>query len=101
MSWRVLPDFGRTTGAVSAYPVTLPVVTPGGDSPRLEYALHTFSAGEVRVEVHLAPSLDFQSGEGLRYAISINDEAPQIVPVGTWAPHPNWERRWPTACGGS
>ncbi|MDI1247458.1 MAG: glycosyl hydrolase 115 family protein, partial [Lacunisphaera sp.] len=91
VEWKTLPGFGRTLGGVTAFPVTLPAVTPDGDSPRLEYDLHTFSSGDVKVEVHLAPSLDFQSGEGLRYAISIDDEAPQIVKVGTWAPQANWE----------
>ncbi len=91
VTWQKLPDFGRTHGGVTAFPVTMPATQPGGGSPRLEYDLHTFSAGDVRVEVHLAPSLDFQSGEGLRYAISIDDEAPQIIKVGTWSPQSNWE----------
>ncbi|MFZ5493760.1 MAG: glycosyl hydrolase 115 family protein [Verrucomicrobiota bacterium] len=91
VTWQRLPDFGRTHGGVTAFPVTLPAVSPGGGSPRLEYDLHTFSAGDVQVEVHLAPSLDFQSGEGLRYAVSLDDEPPQIVKVGTWSPQANWE----------
>ncbi|WP_069960922.1 glycosyl hydrolase 115 family protein [Lacunisphaera limnophila] len=89
--WKVLPGFGRTLGGVTTMPVTQPAVVPSGNSPRLEYDLHTFSAGEIKVEVHLAPSLDFQSGEGLRYGISIDDEPPQVVKVGTWAPQSNWE----------
>lgn len=91
VEWKTLPDFGRTLGGVTAFPVTMPAVTPGGDSPRLEYDLHTFATGDVKVEVQLAPSLDFQSGEGLRYAISIDDEAPQVIKVGTWSPQSNWE----------
>ena len=90
VTWQKLPDFGRTHGGVTAFPVTMSAVAPGGASPRLEYDLHTFSSGDVKVEVHLAPSLDFQSGEGLRYAISIDDEPPQIVKVGTWMPQANW-----------
>ncbi|RXK53533.1 glycosyl hydrolase [Oleiharenicola lentus] len=89
-TWQKLPGFGRTHGGVTAFPVTLPAVTPGGATPRLEYDLHAFSSGDVKVEVHLAPSLDFQSGEGLRYAVSIDDEPPQVVKVGTWTPQANW-----------
>ncbi|MFO1449010.1 MAG: glycosyl hydrolase 115 family protein [Opitutaceae bacterium] len=91
VTWKSLPEFGRTRGGITAFPVTHAEVKPGGDSPRLEYDLHTFSSGDVKVEVHLAPSLDFQSGEGLRYGISIDDEAPQVVKVGTWSPQTNWE----------
>ncbi|HEX2862734.1 MAG TPA: hypothetical protein VHN79_13895, partial [Lacunisphaera sp.] len=90
VTWQKLPDLGRTHGGVTAFPVTMPAATPGGGSPRLEYDLHTFSSGDVKVEVHLAPSLDFQSGEGLRYALSIDDEAPQVIKVGTWS-QANWE----------
>lgn len=90
ITWQALPDFGRTDGGVTAFPVTLPTVTPGGNSARLEYDLHTFSSGDVTVEVHLAPSLDFQSGDGLRYALSIDDEPPRIIKVGTWSPPSNW-----------
>ncbi|MCR6630468.1 MAG: glycosyl hydrolase 115 family protein [Magnetospirillum sp.] len=91
VTWKTLPNFGRTQGGVTAFPVLTPAVPPGGDSPRIEYDFHTFSAGESTVEVHLAPSLDFQSGEGLRYAISVDDEAPQIIKVGTWTTLRDWE----------
>jgi hypothetical protein len=90
VTWQRLPNFGRTHGGVTAFPVTMSAVTPGANTPRLEYDLHTFSAGDVQVEVHLAPSLDFQSGAGLRYAISIDDEPPQVMKVGTWVPQSNW-----------
>jgi len=90
VEWKVLPDFGRALGGVTAFPVTMPDVAPGGNSPRLEFDLHTFRSGEARVEVHLAPSLDFQSGEGLRYGISIDDEPPQVMKVATWSPQANW-----------
>lgn len=90
VTWQRLPNFGRTHGGVTAFPVTQPAITPGAGTPRLEYDLHTFTSGPVQVEVHLAPSLDFQSGAGLRYAISIDDEPPQVLKVGTWSPQSNW-----------
>lgn len=91
VEWKVLPDFGRTLGGVTAFPVTMAPIAPGGDSPRLEFDVHTFSAGEVKVEMHFAPSLDFQSGEGLRYGVSIDDEPLQVMKLATWAPQSNWE----------
>lgn len=89
--WQVLPDFGRTLGGVTAFPITTPEQTPKGDAPRLEYDLHLFTAGEVTVEVHTAPSLDFQPGEGLRYAVSFDDEAPQIIKLGNTPTEKTWE----------
>jgi len=90
--WRTLADFGRTLGGVTTSPVLAADRTPGGDSPRLEYDLHLFTAGEVQVEFHLAPSLNFQPGEGLRFAVSFDDAVPQIVQVGTWETLATWEK---------
>jgi hypothetical protein len=36
--------------------------------------------------------LDFQSGEGLRFAVTFDDEPPQVLPVGTMATKDNWDR---------
>lgn len=90
--WQTLPDFGRTLGGVTAFPVTAPVQRPSGNAPHLEYDLHFFSAGEARVEVHVAPSLDFQPGEGLRYAVSFDDERPQIIRLGNNPNEKSWEQ---------
>ncbi len=89
--WKTLPDFGRTLGGVTIYPVTAATRVLGGKTARLEYDLFLTSAGEVKVELHCAPSLDFQSGDGLRIAVSFDDAKPQIVKLDTWS-SPNWER---------
>ncbi len=38
-----------------------------------------FASGQVKVHAYLSPTLDVTGGEGLRYAVSIDDEPPQIV----------------------
>ncbi|HEX2851961.1 MAG TPA: glycosyl hydrolase 115 family protein [Opitutaceae bacterium] len=92
VEWRTLPDFGPKLGGVTAFPVTLPPIAPGGGSPRLEYDVHLFSSGEVTLELHCAPSLDFQSGDGLRLGVSFDDAPPQIVKLDTWATNQTWDR---------
>ncbi len=92
VEWKVLPDFGRTLGGVSTFPVTAAESTPGGASPRIEYDVHLTSTGEVTVELHCAPSLDYQPGEGLRVAVSFDDAPPQMVKLDTWATLPAWEK---------
>jgi len=91
VSWKVLADFGRTQGGVMPVPVLAAARQPGGASPRLEYDTWFFEPGEVAVELHCAPSLDFQPGEGLRVAVSFDDEAPQILQLGTWSTLQAWE----------
>ena len=92
VSWKVLPDFGRTAGGVTVFPVTAATRVPGPNTPRLEYDLYIASTGEVQVELHCAPSLDFQSGDGLRIAVSVDDAAPQVLKLDTWATLQTWER---------
>jgi hypothetical protein len=91
IQWRTLPNFGRTVGGVTISPVTAETRLPAGKSARLEYDMFLHSSGELQVELHCAPSLDFQSGEGLRIAVSIDDAAPQILKLDTYAKE-NWER---------
>ncbi len=91
--WRVLSGFGRTLGGVTTFPVTAPaILQPGADSPRLEYDVHLQTAGEVAVEWTLAPSLDFQPGDGLRFAASFDHEPPQVTKLGTWSSPAAWEK---------
>jgi GH35 family endo-1,4-beta-xylanase len=77
--WEVVPNLGRTHSGVTPLPLTAVAVQPGGDSARLEYAVHLHTDGEVELRVHLSPTLDLHGNGGLRYAVSIGDEPPQIV----------------------
>jgi hypothetical protein len=43
--------------------------------------VHLLQDGEVAVRVVMSPSLDTAHRGGLRYAVSFDDEAPQIVTV--------------------
>jgi hypothetical protein len=81
IAWEVIPDFGRTVSGVHATPVTAPSVTPGGSSPHLEYRVFVRDTGAVRVQAYIAPTWDFRGGDGLRYAVSIGDEAPKVVNI--------------------
>ncbi len=77
--WESIDDLGRTLSSMSVFPVTAESVTPPRDSPRLEYKLYLFDPRTVEVEAILAPTLNFVPGRGLRYAISFDDEAPQVI----------------------
>lgn len=89
--WEKIEDLGRTGSSMSLFPVTAASVTPGKDAPCLEYELYFFHAGQVQVEAILDPTLNFVPGRGLRYAISTDDDPPQIVDIlaqnnsETWA----------------
>jgi hypothetical protein len=79
MRWGKIPDYGRTLSSMSIFPVTAHSVMPPEDSPCLEYQIYLFHAGQINVEAILAPTLNFVPGRGLRYAISFDDQPPQII----------------------
>ncbi|GGF08773.1 hypothetical protein GCM10011383_19930 [Hymenobacter cavernae] len=98
VTWQRLPDLGRTAGAVTTFPVTAaPTETPGGTSPHLEYRITLPQAGPVTVQAYLAPTLNFTNGQGLRYAVSIDDETPQIINLHTGMTADNGNRPWEKA----
>jgi len=76
--WQHIPDLGRTLSAMTPAPLTAPTQTAGGESPHLEYNVHLFSSGQLTVRAYLSPGLNFH-GQGLRYAVSIDDQAPVVV----------------------
>ncbi len=79
ISWQQLPDLGRTLSAVTSIPVTAPSQVPDKNSPYLEYDVFTFTGGDVSISGYFSPTIDFHQQGGLKYGISIDDEAPQII----------------------
>jgi hypothetical protein len=77
--WEKIDDLGRTLASMSIFPVTAPSVNPPRDSPRLEYQMYLFTPGELEVEAILAPTQNFVPGRGLRYAISWDDQPPEVI----------------------
>jgi hypothetical protein len=90
-TWKTIPGLGRTLSGVTPYPVTAANQVPGGKSPCLEYPVYLFTGGELKVKAYLSPTLNFQNNEGLRYAISVDDEAPQIINIHSNRTFQDWE----------
>lgn len=96
--WSLLADYGRTLSGMRAEaPLDAPSATPAVDSPCLEYRIHVSTTGPVEVVAITSPTLNFVPGRGLRYAVSIDEEAPQLVtlvPAGYQAQNGNrdWEK---------
>ncbi len=77
--WLEIPNLGRTNSSITPVPVMMDrqIVTEG--SSRLEYDFYVFGEGKCEVIVYLSPTLNFLKSEGLKYAISIDNENPQLV----------------------
>ncbi len=99
VAWTRIPDIGRTGSGMEPFPVTAAGGRqPSGDDPRLEYDMDMTTSGPVRVSVYLSPRNSAVSTDGLKYAISVDGEKPQVVNVTTatgaddTAMNRQWER---------
>jgi GH35 family endo-1,4-beta-xylanase len=97
LSWVTLPNLGRTLSGVTSWPQNAPAQPLTADSPHLEYPIHLNAGGEFNLHVRVSPTLDTRGGEGLRFAVSIDDELPQIQtirldPTPGHRDFPAWER---------
>ncbi|HEY4108897.1 glycosyl hydrolase 115 family protein [Puia sp.] len=82
IKWQTLPDLGRTGSAVRATPVTARSITPGGNSPHLEYSVWISDTGTIRVNAWFSPILEFNR-KPIHYAIAFDDEKPQLIDLST------------------
>jgi hypothetical protein len=93
VKWQRIPDFGRTLSGMTATPVTARSQTPGAETPRLEYSVFMFDSGAVDVRAYISPTLNFSANaSGLRYAVSFDDEPPQIMNSLSDTSNAAWEK---------
>lgn len=77
--WQEIAGHGRTNSAISPYPITDSSFLNPTKAPYVEYPVTFLSEGDVELQIVLAPSLPFVPGRGLRYAVAVGDEKPQII----------------------
>ncbi|WP_294307276.1 glycosyl hydrolase 115 family protein [uncultured Chryseobacterium sp.] len=75
--WEVIPDFGKTKSGVTTFPQN--AYPKADENVYLEYDMNFESKGEFEVQLLLAPTLNFNHNKGLRYEISFDGQAPQVV----------------------
>jgi hypothetical protein len=78
IKWKVIPDIGRTGSGISTFPVTISS-NLSATSPHVEYDFYSYDSGSVKVNLYFSPTLNFHNDEGLKYAVSIDDEQPQVL----------------------
>ena len=82
IKWKILPDLGRIGDAITTFPVTAPIQKITSTSAHLEYEVYTYSKDSLRINAYFSPTLNYyNTDEGLQYAISIDDEAPQMISI--------------------
>jgi hypothetical protein len=81
--WERIPDYGRGTAAMSAFPVTAGEIKSPAPAPRLEYNVYLSHAGTYQVDIITSPTLDFHADNNLGLAVSLDAQVPDIRYVFT------------------
>ena len=82
IDWHIIPDIGKNSSGITTFPVTSVSQKPENDNPHLEYVFYSYENKKVAVNAYFSPTLNFHNSEkGLQYAISIDDETPQIISI--------------------
>jgi hypothetical protein len=82
IKWKIIPDIGRDGDGITTFPVTAAEQTISANSPHLEYEIYTYDSGNVKLNVYFSPTLNFRNDSaGLKYGISVDNEAPQIISI--------------------
>ncbi|MBL7258958.1 glycosyl hydrolase 115 family protein [Paractinoplanes lichenicola] len=84
--WRLLPGIGKTGNGL----------TPLSEGARLDYTMTLTSSGPVKVTAYLSPRNNTLPGDGLRYAVSVDGQTPQVVNIttATGANDTTMNRQW-------
>ncbi len=104
LRWQVIPNLGRTEGAVIAYPQGKPATTCK-DAVRLEYDVEISKRGDLTVQLYLAPTLDTTGRNSQHIGVSIDDRDMTTL-VDKMLPAPNEttlqeQRDWNNAVSGN
>ncbi|MFL5811040.1 MAG: glycosyl hydrolase 115 family protein [Flavisolibacter sp.] len=79
IKWKLVPDIGKDGNGITSFPVTA-TAKLSTSGPHVEYEFYTFSKDSLKVSGYFSPTLNFHSSpNGLQFAISVDEEAPQIV----------------------
>jgi len=79
VKWKMIPDIGKDGDGITTFPVT---ASSGlsSSSPHVEYNFYCDSKDSLKLLTYFSPTLNFHhSASGLQYAVSIDNETPQIM----------------------
>jgi hypothetical protein len=79
--WKTLPNYGKTAGGVMPVPVTSPVQKLDANTPHLEYDFYSNETGTYNLHSFISPTIDFTNSDGLKFAVSVDNQAPVVVNI--------------------
>jgi len=88
--WQKVPGLGRTLSAMMPLPVNSAKVPLDKSSPCIEYDVLFNTIGAVTLTALLSPTLNIYNNEGLCFAVSFDDQEPQIVNIHKGKTNADW-----------
>jgi hypothetical protein len=76
--WTALPDLGRSEASMGISPANAPSAT-AETAPRLEYKILLSEKGKAKVFLGILPVQDVNPARGMRIAVALDNQAPQII----------------------
>jgi len=92
LQWKIIDNLGRTHSAMIVKPSVFSFDTLTSQTPFLEYRFYSNDTGRVTVHTCFSPTLNFNENIGLRYALSIDNEPPQIINMNKTYNLKQWEK---------
>ena len=90
VSWTIIPDVGKYGDGITTFPVTMALPLSAA-SPHLDYEVITTGRDSLRLLTYFSPTLNFtHAPQGLRFAVSVDGEQPQIVRLNQEDNTPVW-----------
>ena len=88
--WKIIPDIGKDGDGITTFPVTASSQL-SNSSPHVEYDFYTYSKDSFQLRTYFSPTLNFHnSPNGLQFAVSIDNETPQIISLNKEDNTPVW-----------
>lgn len=81
--WKIIPGYGKTLGGVISVPVTAAEQKPDKNTAHLTYDIYLDNAGTFTLNSFISPTIDFTNSDGLKFAISVDDEPAITVNIST------------------
>ena len=89
--WEVIPQHGREGSSISVFPISDFSFEDTGKAPYVEYDFTLLHPGEVQIHSYFAPSLAFFPERGLRVALAVDNEKPQLLDLAANFSQADWE----------
>src|SRR5690606_15256150 len=90
--WQVIPNLGKTSAGVTISPVRIAPIQISETSPRLGYNFHSFSTGQVKVQLYFSPTQNYTDREGLKFGIGLDGKTPQLINFHQDKSHRAWQQ---------